>query len=156
MNPLPPKICVASRALSIAASPAVSLASAAAVAKGVRHHAGARRAATPGATMHALLHPRQQELDRLARTQRFGEHDATAGVVQRRLQTALRRTGGEGGDGDAPLVEDAEEVREAPAALAEQVLRRNAGARAQRMGVGRVPAPCRTPGPVKPGCRRAR
>ena len=69
------------------------------------------------------------------------ERLALLGVLHALVDAALGDAGGDGGDGDAALVQDRQEVGVAAAALAEQVLLRDADVgEGERVRVGGVPA----------------
>jgi hypothetical protein len=81
------------------------------------------------------------ERDRLLGADRPAERLALVRVPQRVLEAGLDEAGRERGDRDAAVVERGEELGEPAAALAEQVLLRDAAVlERQGMGVGGVPA----------------
>src|SRR5690625_5564230 len=72
---------------------------------------------------------------------RLPEGRALLGVLHARVHAALRRAHGHGGDRDAPLVEDPQEVRVPAAPLAQEVgLRHPHAVEGERVRVRRVPA----------------
>ena len=82
----------------------------------------------PGETsgVHAGAHTCKGELGILPGAQGRSEDRAALRILHSLFKASLRRTGCEGGDRDAPLVENAEEAPEPRAALSEQVGRRHA------------------------------
>ena len=91
--------------------------------------------------MGADLHVGDLELHHLVGADRLAERLPLVRVPQRLVHAALRQPDAEGGDGDAALVQDREELRVAPAALAEQVLGGDpAVGEGELTGVGGVPA----------------
>ena len=87
------------------------------------------------------LHVGDLELDRLVVADRLAEGVALLRVLDRLVDAALGEADGQGGDGDPALVEDPQELGEAPAPLAEQVRRRHpAVVEGQLVGVRGGPA----------------
>ena len=89
----------------------------------------------------AGFHPRDGERDGLVPADRLTECLAFPRVLDALVDASLRGAGGQRGDRDAALVEDAQEVGVAAAAFTEQILFRHPHVvEAQRMGIRGVPA----------------
>src|SRR5438309_1735527 len=142
MNPAPPKIWVASRVAVTASSVAYSLAIAAACLKGrprsfsqAALYVRARAFSTPTATSAHLKATAWETTDGAA------EGLALSRIGDRLVEAGLGQADGQSGDGDATVVEDGQEVPEALATLAEEVLGRDAAAvEDEAVGVRGVPS----------------
>ena len=125
MNPYPPWICVASRALSIAASLAINFAIAACFERFAGQHQRGRVVVRGASTMRAGFHSGDLELDGLPSSNRLAERRPLLGVLHAFIDATLRRASRQSRQRDTTFVEDPQKVRVTAPTLSQEVLGRN-------------------------------
>src|ERR1017187_7043523 len=143
MKPYPPKICVASLALSMAAFEAVNLAMAAAFLTGspAASRAGGGVVPRQPGGLRPCRHVGELELDGLVMAEPVTECGPLADIPQALVHAALGEPHGQRGNGDPPLVQDLQELGVPAALLTQQMIRGYpAGREGQFPGIRGTPA----------------